>query len=87
MSVMMGLRDVGYVSGWRNEMYPMGDSLDEIRRDGPLFLVKRGCASLLGVMEYGVHVNGLIAVDDDGDDDGGSGGATRMWMAQRPKKK
>jgi 8-oxo-dGTP pyrophosphatase MutT (NUDIX family) len=90
MSVMTGLRDGGYVSGWRDEMYPVGGSLDEIRRDGPMFLVERACASLLGVTEYGVHVNGLVTADDDGDGGGGGGGgggATRMWMARRSKTK
>ena len=52
-----------------------------------MFLVERACASLLGVTEYAVHVNGLIAIYDDGDDDGISGGAMRMWMARRSKTK
>jgi hypothetical protein len=75
--VMTRLRDEGYVTGWRDEVYPVGGGLDEVCRGGHLFLVERACASLLGATEYGVHVNGLVV---DGDE-------TRMWMARRSRTK
>lgn len=71
--VMEGLRDSGYVTGWRDEMYPVAESFGS----PPLFLIERAAASLLGVMEYGVHINGLVEVD----------GETKMWMARRSRTK
>jgi 8-oxo-dGTP pyrophosphatase MutT (NUDIX family) len=57
-------------------MYPVAESFDEV--SSPVFLVERAAASLLGVLEYGVHVNGLIK-EENGD--------TKMWMARRSKTK
>ncbi|KAL7553037.1 hypothetical protein ACHAWF_017171 [Thalassiosira exigua] len=73
-SVMERLRDEGYVTGWRDELYPVAESFG----DPPAFLIERAAASLLGVMEYGVHINGLVR-DEHGE--------TRMWMARRSKTK
>ena len=76
MSVMEQLRDSGYITGWRDEMYPVAECFDDV--SSPVFLVERAAASLLGVLEYGVHINGLVK---------GEGGETRMWMARRAKTK
>ena len=90
--VMDALRNEGYVAGWRNELYPVGCDYDECRHM-PYFLIERSCASLLGVMEYGVHVNGIVigdGFDGSGVDRGTSTGnndATRMWLARRSNTK
>lgn len=70
-SVMEQLRDSGYIAGWRDEMYPVSECFDEVST--PIFLVERAAAPLLGVLEYGVHVNGLVKRGND----------TLMWMARR----
>eukprot|EP00581_Thalassiosira_minuscula_P009537 CAMPEP_0183708460 /NCGR_PEP_ID=MMETSP0737-20130205/4785_1 /TAXON_ID=385413 /ORGANISM="Thalassiosira miniscula, Strain CCMP1093" /LENGTH=396 /DNA_ID=CAMNT_0025936353 /DNA_START=1 /DNA_END=1191 /DNA_ORIENTATION=- len=73
-SVMETLRDSGYISGWRDELYPVAESFGS----PPVFLVERAAASLLGVLEYGVHINGLVKDSEN---------ETRMWMARRSKTK
>lgn len=75
-SVMEQLRTTGYITGWRDEQYPVSESFDEV--SSPVFLIERAAASLLGVIEYGVHINGLVKSDD---------GEQRMWMARRSKSK
>ena len=74
-AAMASLRAEGYITGWRDEMYPVAESFGA----PPLFLVERAAAPLLGVMEYGVHINGLVV--DEGT------GETRMWMARRAATK
>ena len=76
-SVMEELRDSNYITGWRDEMYPVANNFDKVTT--PVFLIERAAASLLGVMEYGVHINGLIMSEDDEE--------VRMWMARRSKTK
>lgn len=51
-SVMEGLRDGGYVTGWRDELYPVAERFGA----SPAFLIERAAAPVLGMMEYGVHV-------------------------------
>jgi len=72
MKVMELLREEGYVTGWRDELYPVAERFD----DAPVFLIERAAASLLGVMEYGVHINGII-----------EGPQPKMWMARRSSLK
>ena len=74
-SVMEQLRDSGYISGWRNEMYPVAESFNEVST--PMFLIERAAAPILGVLEYGVHINGLVL----------EGGERKMWMARRSTSK
>lgn len=70
------LRQDGIVKGWRDELYPIGTTF----YDPPLFLMERAAVSLLGAIEYGVHINGLVRPDVDG-------GETKMWMARRSATK
>jgi len=77
-SVMEELRDSGYITGWRDELYPVANNFDNVK--SPVFLIERAAASLLGVMEYGVHINGLVIPEDDNKE-------VRMWMARRSKTK
>jgi len=72
--IMSILRDQGIVSGWRDEDYPVKPSFYE----ETLFGVERASASLLGIMEYGVHINGLVQGND---------GQPRMWIARRAADK
>lgn len=77
-SVMEELRDSGYITGWRDELYPVANNFDQV--SSPVFLIERAAASLLGVMEYGVHINGLVIPEDDNQE-------VKMWMARRSKTK
>ena len=71
---MERLRDEGYIAGWRDELFNVAEEFDS----PPLFMIERAAAPLLGVMEYGIHINGLVKEDD---------GSTRMWMARRSQMK
>lgn len=70
------LRQDGIVTGWRDELYPIGTGF----YDPPLFLMERAAVPLLGAIEYGVHINGLVRPDVDGVE-------TKMWMARRSATK
>lgn len=73
-SVMSRLREQGMIQGWRDELYPVGPSFYA----PPVFAVERAAAPILGALEYGVHMNGLVVQED---------GATLMWMARRSASK
>lgn len=75
--VMEKLHDSGYITGWRDELYPVKESFDS----PPLFLIERAAASILGVLEYGVHINGIVKNDH------GETSTTAMWMARRSQTK
>ena len=72
--IMANLRDQGIVRGWREEDYPVRKSFYE----ETLFGVERAAASLLGIMEYGVHINGIVTSDD---------GTPKMWIGRRAADK
>jgi len=72
--IMKSLEEQGIVKGWRDEDYPVQPSFYE----ETLFGVERSAASLLGVMEYGVHINGIVQSED---------GPPKMWMARRAADK
>lgn len=76
-SVMEELRDSGYITGWRDELYPVASNFDKVAT--PVFLIERAAASLLGVIEYGVHINGLVMSEDNDE--------VKMWMARRSATK
>jgi isopentenyldiphosphate isomerase len=69
------LRDQGVVHGWRDELYPITGSF----YDAPSFLMERAAVPLLGAIEYGVHINGVVRDDETGE--------TKMWMARRSATK
>lgn len=73
--VMDKLREEGFVNGWRDELFPVADSF----YSEPLFLMERAAVSLIGALEYGVHINGLV--QESGDDE------PKMWIARRSKTK
>ena len=73
--VMNTLREEGVVKGWRDELYPVADSF----YSEPLFFMERATVSLLGVLEYGVHVNGLVQESPNAE--------PKMWIARRSRTK
>lgn len=72
--VMLKLREEGIVTGWRDEHYPIQRGFYE----EPVFNMERAAVPLVGAMEYGVHINGLVIQDD---------GEVKMWMARRAADK
>jgi 8-oxo-dGTP pyrophosphatase MutT (NUDIX family) len=74
-SVVQELQRRGVVTGWRDELFPVSDSF----YSPPVFLMERAAVSLLGILEYGVHINGIIRTEE--------GGGELMWMARRSKSK
>mmetsp|Transcript_33293 Transcript_33293/g.36836 ORF Transcript_33293/g.36836 Transcript_33293/m.36836 type:complete len:349 (-) Transcript_33293:141-1187(-) len=74
--VMEDLRKKGDIPGWRDELYPIASHF----YDDPVFLMERAAVPVLGVLEYGVHLNGLVRKDDDDED-------TMMWIARRSATK
>jgi isopentenyldiphosphate isomerase len=62
-SVMVQLRGQGLVKGWRDEMYPVAATFynDD---SPPVFVMERAAVHYLGVLEYGIHINGIVNVDD-----------------------
>lgn len=72
--IMAKLRDQGIVTGWRDENYPVRKGFNEETQFG----VERAAASLLGIMEYGVHINGIVT---------GMDGSPKMWIARRAADK
>jgi len=73
------LREQGVVKGWRDEMYPVTDSF----YSEPTFVIERAAASLLGVVEYGVHINGLVQDQNGNDKDRLQTNDIKMWIARR----
>ena len=73
--VMSALRDADVITGWRDELYPVSTSFYTT----PAFLIERAAAPLLGCIEYGVHINGVVTDP--------SRGVDKMWMARRSATK
>ncbi|EDV23949.1 uncharacterized protein TRIADDRAFT_26202 [Trichoplax adhaerens] len=63
------------LEGWRNEMYKVSQTYIS----GPLFNMERSATSLLGIRQYGIHVNGFY-IDCKNDD-------VLMWVGKRSKTK
>ncbi|EDO49598.1 predicted protein [Nematostella vectensis] len=60
--------------GWRDEMYAVGRSFS----DRPFFMMERSAACLLGITQYGVHLNGYHRDVN---------GMLFMWVARRSLSK
>ncbi len=71
--VLQQWRKDGLITGWRDEKYRVSRSFDT----PPLMLIERSVASLFGILNYGVHVNGLTTRD----------GVLHMWIARRSAQK
>lgn len=72
--VLQHLREEGLISGWRDELYPVGTAF----KVEPLLLIERAAAAHFGVKAYGVHVNGFVRNVD---------GALDIWVARRSATK
>ena len=79
--VMQQLYDEGYITGWRDELYPVSTSF----HSPPLFLIERAASSLLGILEYGVHINGIVKNNEESNSNNHDN--VRMWMARRSQRK
>jgi 8-oxo-dGTP pyrophosphatase MutT (NUDIX family) len=73
-SVMQTLRDRGVIDGWRDELYPIASGFYQ----SPVFLMERAAVSLLGGLEYGIHINGLVRQEDNSE---------KMWIGRRSAQK
>lgn len=73
-SVMQDLRERGLITGWRDELYPMANGF----YNDPMFLMERAAVPVLGGLEYGVHLNGLVRQAD---------GTEAMWIGRRSSTK
>jgi 8-oxo-dGTP pyrophosphatase MutT (NUDIX family) len=73
--VMEQLRNEGLVTGWRDELYPISDSF----YNDPSFVMERSAVNLLGVLEYGVHINGLVRTSETDE--------PKMWIGRRSATK
>ncbi|PIE42091.1 MAG: DUF4743 domain-containing protein [Gammaproteobacteria bacterium] len=65
--------DKHQLDGWRDEYYTVADKYN----DEPLFLLERSALPFLGVIGYGVHVNGYVEQAD----------GLFMWVAKRSSTK
>lgn len=74
MTVMKKLKDSGVITGWREELYPVAQGF----YDEPMLLVERAAAPFLGILQYGVHINGIVK-DEFGQE--------KMWIARRSAQK
>lgn len=86
MSVMTNLKSEGIIKGWRDELYPVSDGF----YNDPLFFVERASAPFLGIMQYGVHINGIVKSHADEDvvaDKDVDDGMENMWIARRSPTK
>ena len=72
------LRNRGVIHGWRDELYPVASSF----YDEPVFLMERAAVSFLGILEYGVHINGLVRKQGAMENVD-----VKMWMARRSATK
>ena len=68
------LASEGIVSGWRGELYAVGEHFNA----PPVLLLERALVPHFGVTAYGVHVNGFVRQ---------SNGQLKMWIAERAKNK
>jgi isopentenyldiphosphate isomerase len=69
------LRHDGLIYGWRNELYPIRFAY----HDAPVFCMERAAVPLIGAVEYGVHVNGLVSNTNTKE--------MKMWIARRSRTK
>lgn len=68
--------DAEVAHGWRDELYTV-----YLPRSTPYFLIERAISSLLGVVTYGVHINGYIPPEKTSD------GQMKMWVPRRSPTK
>ena len=72
-AVLQIWRKEGVIQGWRDEKYRVTRSFDT----KPLMLIERSAAPFFGVINFGVHLNGIIEKK----------GKLHMWLARRSSQK
>lgn len=82
MSVMKQLHENNVIEGWRDELYPVSSSFDNTQHKQPLFLMERAATPTLGIIQYGVHINGLVQTESNS-----SSMEPKMWIARRSPTK
>jgi hypothetical protein len=75
------MKENGIVTGWRDELFPVSATF----YSDPVFAMERAAISFLGVIEYGVHIVGVVQESPDQENVGGN--SLRMWMARRSATK
>jgi isopentenyldiphosphate isomerase len=76
------LRQQGVITGWRDELFPVSDTF----YNSPWFLIERAAVNSLGILEYGVHINGLVKADTS-DSNAVLDPPPLMWMGRRSPTK
>jgi len=71
--VLHDLKKQGLISGWRDELYPVGLNFE----DEPLLAVERAAATLFGFRNYAVNLNGYVRTDN----------GLSIWLQHRAKTK
>ena len=66
----------GIITGWRNELYPIGAGLGG--DSAPLLHIERAAARAFGITSDAVHVNGVVACE---------GKPCALWIARRAANK
>jgi Domain of unknown function (DUF4743) len=75
------MKDKGIVTGWRDELFPVTATF----YSEPVFAMERAAVSFLGVLEYGVHIVGIVK--ESPSHGNVHGNSLRMWMARRSTNK
>jgi 8-oxo-dGTP pyrophosphatase MutT (NUDIX family) len=71
--ILLKLRDMGAITGWRGENYPVAADFG----GPPLLTIERAAARPFGIRTRGAHLNGYV----------GRGEHCRMWIARRAASK
>jgi hypothetical protein len=66
------------LAGWREENYAVGGGGRTLR---PLFEMERAATPILGVRQYGIHINGMVEVG------GNNTTTTSLWLQVRSRTK
>lgn len=74
--VASDLKQNGFIKGWRDELFTIYYPTHE-----PYLLVERAFSPLLGIVMYGIHVNGYIPSHLSSD------GEIKFWIPKRSKTK
>ncbi|GJP36356.1 hypothetical protein CLOM_g20871 [Closterium sp. NIES-68] len=83
--VLQRLREEGVITGWRDELYPVGSSFHA----PPAFLIERAAAPLFGTKAYGVHMNGYVLLPPSSDPSSKhpASPSLHLWVARRSPSK
>ena len=71
--VLETLVEEGWVNGWRDEAYPVGDGFYSV----PFLEMDRSAVPRFGVSAYGIHINGFVRCKDE----------LMMWIGRRAADK